>query len=642
MCGIVAIARPSGLDAGESGEVLNGMRDALSHRGPDEATSATFDGWVGLGHRRLSIIDIHGSHQPLSNEDGSIASIFNGEIYNFKALRAELQGRGHQFATAGDGEVIVHGYEEWGAGIFARLEGMFALVLVDRRREEVIAARDRSGIKPLFWTMHRGAVLWSSELKGLLAHPGIERRASALGMTLGLVRTHVPWPYTAFEGVFRQPPGSWLGVKRSGRLELRRFAPLVELDPPEPLAADRVEELAERTLMAAVERQLIADVPVGAFLSGGIDSTLIVALMRRLGVSPIHTFSVGVDRLKDDESEVAVRTARALGTTHHEIRLTAMSASELLKIPDLVDEPFAEVSIVAVRSLSRLARGHVRVALSGDGGDEVFGGYDSYRLVRLADAVGKAAGRRLGFAVGASADWLLRAQAWPDVARRALRFGCLVGKGAPMAHRTIVGHGWASSREAQLRSEALSAQLWASAAVPWDPPHSVRAAMWSDRIERLPNAMLTKVDAASMAESLEVRVPMLDEEVLRFAARLRPSELASYRLGKVMLRRVLARVFPEAPAWHAKRGFALPVDAWLRSSENARHMRELLGDRAARIEALTGCDAVREWSDFQANQTRLSAGSAAMRLIWLATVAHWAEQWHVKPPLALPDHAPIA
>jgi len=659
MCGLVSILRPAGLTEPERGALLQEMRDALAHRGPDDATEEVVDGWAGLGFRRLAIIDLEGARQPLRSEAGDVVCVFNGEIYNFRELRARLGALGHRFATEGDGEVIVHGYEQWGDAVAAELEGMFAFVLVDRRRGRALAARDRAGIKPLFWAEVPGGVLLASEIKGLLPHPDVRRVACGPALDLGLLRMHAPWPLTAFEGVRRLPPGAALTLERAGGAPvIRRFAPILGASVgasvgagagagAQPLPTGQaLVELAEEEIRGAVARQMVADVPVGAFLSGGIDSTLVVALMRRLSSEPLHTFSVGVDRAAYDESDVARETARRLGTVHHELRLESLRFEELAELPALYDEPFAETSAIGVRALSRAAREHVKVVLTGDGGDEVFGGYDTHRMVAVAELVRQALpgpARSLAERLGHGALEVLGRGAPNERARQALRLVSLLGADPAEAHRSLLGTlAWCAEPSALEATERLSEAVLARAAGPLDGwgagaaglsrarrawEGAARLGIATDRLERLPNAMLTKVDVASMAASIEVRVPLLDDALVRFADRVPASALVGPRRGKLLTRRVLERLLPGGPAWAKKRGFALPIDAWIRRAEP--EVRELFHAHQRPLRDLTGVDAVAALDDLVNGSPRLSAGTAGMRLLWLATVALWAARYRV-------------
>src|SRR5215471_3008731 len=440
MCGIAAIVRSKGLYEHERGATLTQMRDALAHRGPDDATLEQVDDWVGLGFRRLSIIDLEGARQPLWNETREIGCIFNGEIYNFQSLRERLIALGHRFSTRGDGEVIVHGYEQWGAEIAAMLEGMFAFILVDRTRDVVIAARDRFGIKPLFWTRLPGAVLLGSELKALLAHPETQRVANRLALELGSLRMHVPWPLTAFEGFFRLPPGALMQISRTGDVSLRRHSWIVKATPATSEAKQPLVDRACFKLEEVVRRQMVADVPVGAFLSGGIDSSVVVALMTRIAKEPVHTFSIRTPL--HDESEAAAETARRLGTRHHPVEMRELPLEDMLALPSLYDEPFAETSALGVRLLSIAARDHVKVALSGDGGDEIFGAYDEYRWLRHTSKM--RLNGSLGRRVHDGARRLLAKQRWPPPVRRGLHALVMISADQRFAHRELTCPQWAT------------------------------------------------------------------------------------------------------------------------------------------------------------------------------------------------------
>jgi asparagine synthase (glutamine-hydrolysing) len=627
MCGFVVVTRGEGSLAPVS--EVSARRDAVAHRGPDEASTEIFDEWVALGHRRLSIIDVAGAHQPLRSEDGQVVCIFNGELYNFATLRSRLKSLGHTFATAGDGEVIVHGYEQWGDDIFAMLEGMFSVALVDRKQRRLVLARDRFGIKPLFYRHDRDGLVAGSELKAVL--PSGTPRASRLALSLGAVRLHVPWPLTAFADVYRLPPGALLEVVDRGAPKLSRFAPMCEL--PERSERPSVEETLEQ-LRAAVARQMVADVPVGAFLSGGIDSTLIVALMRELARGEIHTFSI--QTLGEDEAAVAAETARELGVVHHSIPLAEITFDDLAALPSLYDEPFAETSALGVRALSRFAREHVKVALSGDGGDEIFGGYGSYRWIRAAGRL-PLRSRRLGN----FAHRLLLRRAWPARARQGLRAAILALDPPASAQRDVSTLSWAADVESRAMSEALSARILA-AATTHEAATPAAAAMLADRLERLPNAMLTKVDIASMSASLEVRVPLLDDPLVRFADRIAIGELVGTRFGKLLLRKSLARLPGSRLAWAKKRGFTLPLDRWMRSPAVEGRLGELLGDHAGTLQELTGVRVDETWRTFLTGTSRFSASTAAHELLWLANVALWADRFGIRTSVSSPlEDAPV-
>lgn len=619
MCGVVVVASRTP-NTQRDLAMATRMRDLLSHRGPDDASLETVNGWITLGHRRLSIIDLEGARQPLRSEDGNVVAIFNGEIYNYKALRTQLAARGHTFTTAGDGEVIVHGYEEWGTDIFARIEGMFAIVLVDRKRDALLLVRDRYGIKPLFYTFDGSTLFAASELKALAAaHP--TPRASRVALALGAMRMHVPWPLTAFENIYQLPPGALLELRRDQRPQLRRI--LYSL-PAATRTDDVSAETAREVLRAAVAKQMVADVPVGAFLSGGIDSTLVTSLMREVTGGEIHTFSIKTD--VEDESEVAATTARLLGTTHHTIALDDITFEDLREITAMFDEPFAETSAIGVRALSRRARDHVKVALSGDGGDEIFGGYLSYRLIR---AVSLGSSRFPGSAaVVNAAHSLLQRRRWSALARRVLRSTLLANPDASTAQRDMTTLSWAATDKLRQLSEELSARIARATGV--DDAEPARQAMLADRLERLPNAMLRKVDGASMNASLEVRVPLLDDDVVRYADRLPTSALMNFRFGKLLLRRVLEAMPTGDIAWARKRGFSLPLEQWMQNSLLADQLDTLFGDQAAVLTELTGENVAARWQSFRSGDSRFSQGTAAMQLLWFASVALWADRFGIR------------
>ncbi|HWE31655.1 MAG TPA: asparagine synthase (glutamine-hydrolyzing), partial [Polyangia bacterium] len=534
----------------------------------------------------------------------------------FQELRQRLLALGHTFRTDGDGEVLVHGYEEWGDDVARHVEGMFAFILVDRRRRRVIVARDRFGIKPLFWSRAAGAFVFASELKGLLVHPAVERVADTTALVLGRVRHHVPWPLTAFHGVFRLPPGALLQIDSAGH-RLVRFASMA-LPPDEdsrPRRSENIVEEAGIALESAVRRQLIADVPVGAFLSGGIDSTLLVTMMTRLAAHPVHTFSIRTSR-RDNESNIAAETARRLGTVHHTIDFSdRMTVDAVASLPTLCDEPFAETSILGVQMLSRAARQEVKVALSGDGGDEVFGGYDTYRVVEWTSRATAWLPSAATELVRTNAERLLSSAAWPDRLRQLLSLLALAGLDAASAHRRL---GSTASADAPVLSEfsrRLSARVDALAAPAGAGESFLRQAMATDRVERLTDAMLPKVDLASMSASLEVRVPMLDDALVRFANRLSDPQLASLRWGKLILRQLLDKLLPDGPAWMGKRGFSLPLDVWMRSPSARAQLEQVFVDAEPLLARLGQPSVLRRWRAFASGQRlQLSAGSAAKEL----------------------------
>ncbi len=377
MCGIVGIVAAPGGPAPEEA-VGHAMNAAITHRGPDDE-GLYCDGQAMIGMRRLSIIDLAGGHQPVHNEDGTIQAVFNGEIYNFRELRAELEARGHRFYTQSDTEVILHGYEEWGEDCFARLDGMFGIALWDTRTRTLVLARDKFGEKPLFYSHspHAGGrLIFASELKSLLRVPGVRLDPAPEAVRAYVCFGYVPSPGSIFEGVHKLPPGHTLRFV-DGQVSLRRYYRL-ELEPKHQLSeADAERELA-RLLDQAVASRLVADVPFGAFLSGGLDSSVVVALMSRHLSQPVRTFSIGFREAEYNELSDARRVSQHLGTEHRELVVEPDAVELLQHLVWYLDEPFADSSAVPTYLVAKLAREHVKMVLTGDAGDETFAGYDRY------------------------------------------------------------------------------------------------------------------------------------------------------------------------------------------------------------------------------------------------------------------------
>jgi asparagine synthase (glutamine-hydrolysing) len=556
MCGICGLVALDGSEVDASG--LAAMSRTLRHRGPDSDGSVV-DGPVGLAARRLSVIDPTGGDQPVENEDGTIRVVLNGEIYNHRELRADLERRGHEFATVSDTEALVHLYEEHGAGFVTRLRGMFALALWDSRRRRLVLARDPFGIKPLYYRSNRGVLAFASELGAL---PAGEVDLQALQAFLAL--NYVPAPLSIRHGTSKLPPGHLLIWEGPGEPRLERFA-----RPKPPVAsevrtgdeAELCEELRAR-LRDSVRAHLIADVPVGVLLSGGVDSGALTAFAARESTERIRTFSVGFEEASFDELADARRVAERFGTDHHE--LVVRPDPELL--PELAaafDEPFADSSALPAHLVSKLASQHVKAVLSGEGGDELFGGYYTYLADLLAARVGPLR-------------TLLRplVAALPSSERRAsFDYGAKRFVGA--AHLTPLERhcGWREIFSVDARSELLHPALHAD----YDPLAGQRSRYaeteGSEELARLQDVdlggyliddLLVKTDRAGMAHSLETRVPYLDEAVASFALAL-PTKLKVRGLAKKrLLRLAVEPLLPRSVVHGRKRGFSIPAAAWLR------------------------------------------------------------------------------
>jgi asparagine synthase (glutamine-hydrolysing) len=563
------------------------MCATLVHRGPD-AEGVHAGEWVGLGQRRLAIIDLHDrAVAPLANEDGSVWVTFNGEIYNFRELREDLQARGHVFRTATDTEVIVHLYEEFGDDCVSRMRGMFAFALWDERRRRLFAARDRLGKKPFCYTRTRGAFLFGSEIKALLADPDVSPEPDYRAIDSYLTYQYVPSPRTAFKGIHKLPAGHTLVCEADGSVLVRPY-----WRPPLPEKLQASEAEIERELLArldeAVRVRLVSDVPIGAFLSGGIDSSAVVALMARASDRPVKTFSVRFDGGADDETAVARLVAARYATDHHEITV-APDAAEVL--PSLVwhyNEPFADSSALPTFYISEFARRHVTVALSGDGGDESFGGYDNYGLVQAwsrADRI-PALPRR---ALSAGMAGLLDRLPYANGVARMSRGWSMLGGTLPDRYRlqcTILK----PQEKAAAYTGTLHALIESSPpatagpeSLPWNEAvDSVDWMMWHDQHFYLPDCLMVKTDIASMANSLEVRCPLLDHPLVEFAAAIPSALKRNGRGAKMILKRVLRDLLPDEVLHKRKTGFGVPLGSWFAGPLSALLRDTLLDERTAR------------------------------------------------------------
>jgi asparagine synthase (glutamine-hydrolysing) len=595
MCGIVGIvSAPGGSPPIEA--VGHAMNAAITHRGPDDE-GLYVDGQAMLGMRRLSIIDLAGGHQPVHNEEGTLQAVFNGEIYNFRELRAELEGHGHRFYTSSDTEVIVHGYEQWGEGVFARLDGMFGIALWDTKTRTLVLGRDRFGEKPLFYSHvtsgpraeHR--LIFASELKSLLQVPGFSRRISPEAVRAYVCYGYVPTPGSIFEGVGKLPPGHYLRFV-DGKVSIQRYYQL-ELQPKLGLTeADAERELAH-LLDQAVSSRLVSDVPFGAFLSGGLDSSVVVALMSRHLSQPVRTFSIGFREAEFNELSDAKRVSRHLGTEHHELVVEPDAVDLLQSLVWYLDEPFADASAVPTFLVAKLARERVKMVLTGDGGDETFAGYDRY--LRYLDLQRLGALKPAAAATAAVAGHLVPAERGFRLRRIAERLR------QPFPDSYLSG--------VALTRESVAEDLFGEAITPSSSGHygglgaSARAAEGLDPLDRcvaidfasyLPDDCLVKIDRMAMANSLEGRAPLLDHRVVEFGVRL-PRELrVKGQRGKYLLRKVAARWLPPEVLSKPKQGFGIPLAKWFRGPL-AGLAADLLGSQAFRQRGLLRPEAAQRY-----------------------------------------------
>ena len=616
MCGIAGLfhyAEPALV----ARETVARMVAPLRHRGPDDQ-GVHLAGTMGLGHARLSIIDVAGGHQPIFNEDRTVAVICNGEIYNHRELRRGLEERGHRFATRSDTEVIVHLWEELGAGCVERLAGMFALAVADFRRRTLLLARDRVGKKPLYLADDGRRLGFASELKSLLAAGLIRPEIDPEALDLYLAYGYVPAPWTIFRGATKLPAGHLALIdERGARVERYWDVPTEGAQDAGPAADERLASELERLLASAVRDRLESDVPLGAFLSGGLDSGTIVSLMSEASSTPVRTHTVGFADRASDEREDAAAVARALGADHLETEVRPDLADVLPRIAWHLDEPFADPSAVPTWYVSRETRRRVTVALSGDGGDELFAGYgEKYGMhlmeERLRSFLPAPLRRGLFPSLGRS---------WPRSPRlpRALRLGGLfrnLSVDAPRSYdfdrRLIPPHLEERLFGGRRRFDPFAAIEPHLARAPREP---LARALYLDLKTWLADDGLVKVDRMSMAHSLEVRCPLLDHRIIEFAARLPARLKLAGGTSKVLLRQVAARRLPAGILARPKRGFAPPVSRWLREDLRDLSRDLLLAPDAFGRELFDRREVERLLDDHAAR--RLEAGWALWTLLML-------------------------
>jgi len=586
MCGICGVVSDK---QAVKPELVEAMISVLRHRGPDDCGSYSSRGeappYAALGHSRLSIIDLESGHQPISNEDGNVWVTYNGEIYNFRELREDLVGRGHRFSTKTDTEVIVHLYEEKGEACVEALRGMFSFAVWDERRKVLFAARDRLGQKPFYYAHTRDRFVFSSEIKAIIQDEGIPRRLDREALDHYLTYQYVPHPMTMFEGIRKLPPGHWLRLA-DRELEVREYWQVPQPAPARRGFKEWCSELRE-LMEECVRLRLVSDVPLGAFLSGGIDSSITVGLMSRMTGDPVRTFAIGFDDPSYDEMGYASQAAESFGTKHREFRVTPDAMDVIPKLIWHHDEPFGDSSAIPTYYVALRTSEHVKVALTGDAGDECFDGYPRYiatKIAALADGVPWPL--RLAF----------RQRLWrhfpapPELKSRRARFKKLVlglsqepvdrylawmSAFDEQDKRLLYDDGLAESLEGVDSSEFLRSLF---NRFPGDP---VARAATVDLSSYLPCDLLTKVDVACMANSLESRSPFLDHKLVEFAATI-PTEYKLRRFRtKYVLREAFKDLLPAEIVKRGKMGFGVPIARWFRE-ELRDFAREILLSKTAR------------------------------------------------------------
>jgi asparagine synthase (glutamine-hydrolysing) len=564
MCGIAGVVSTT-RESNITEALVHRMCQQIVHRGPDDEGLYVADG-AGLGMRRLSIIDLEGGHQPVLNEDRSSWIVYNGEIYNFLELRPELENRGHRFRTHCDTEVIIHLYEEMGADCVNKLRGMFALAIYDKTKRKLTLARDRLGKKPLHYAFHKGNLYFASEIKSILAVVPELAEVNSQGLLEYLNYGYVPDPITAFTGIHKLLPGHLLEFQ-DGKIHIRQYWDLPEYDTHSPKNEEECLEELEQRLFEATKIRLISDVPLGAFLSGGIDSSTIVALMARASSGPVKTFSIGFKKDDFNEAHYARIVANKFGTDHHEMILEPDVVHTVEHLTSSLEEPFGDSSMLPTYYVSQMARQHVTVALSGDGGDEMFAGYDRYRVH---------AGRRIFEHIPEWARKFYRDQIFPRLpdGTRGRNFGYNASLSwqeryvdrlsfLPVFERgtPLLSHDF---RQILTRSDDpgnVLRRYFAQAPA----KDSVDQTLYVDTKTYLVSDILTKVDRMSMLNSLEVRVPILDHVFVEWVTGLPPQWKLRGNQQKYIFRKLAERVgVPREALYRQKQGFALPLVHWLR------------------------------------------------------------------------------
>jgi asparagine synthase (glutamine-hydrolysing) len=599
MCGIaggVWSSHGSGLTIDQ----LRAMTNSIQHRGPDDEglwiqppsphpnhlLNPTWNSGVGLGFRRLSIIDLDTGRQPMGNEDGSVQIVFNGEIYNYRQLRHRLEGSGHRFSSHSDTETIVHLYEDLGTDCFKHFNGMFAIAVWDSKKNRLVLARDRLGKKPLFYWHDQDQIYFASELKALRTLPGFPQAINHGAIDAYLTYQYIPHPMTIYQGVHKLPPGHFL-IFENGRIQIQRYWD-IDWSYETQISIQQAKSELRDKLTAAVELRLRSDVPLGAFLSGGIDSSLVCAIAQKLLKTPLRTFAIGFSEADFDETSYAASVAKHLGTQHERFEVQPDAVGILDALVDHYDEPFSDSSAVPTWYLCELTRRSVTVALSGDGGDELFGGYERYRALQLSQQL------QNYLPVG----WLSQSRiirSLPDsnarrsLLRRIRRFCEALGQPAPQRYMNWIQIFGESARIHLYKDSFIESlpdqdpfaflqQAWTQANPNQRDP--ISCAMATDLQTYIPCDLMTKVDMASMRHSLEARQPFLDYTLVQWAMSL-PLKLKMHRgVGKWLLRETFKDELPTEIWTRQKMGFGIPIAKWFRTSLKDRTIDALLGPDA--------------------------------------------------------------
>jgi len=608
MCGINGIYHFQAT-ADVDQKLVRRMTEVLTHRGPDDE-GFYFDDRVGLGHRRLSIIDVAAGHQPLGNETGRIQIVFNGELYNFQELRKNLISQGHRFKTNSDTEVIVHQYEQDGVGCLEKFRGMFAFAIWDADRQQLFAARDRLGQKPFVYAEREGKFYFASELKAILEDRTFPRQLDPRALDHYLTYQYVPAPMTIFRGIYKLQPGHYMLVNRQG---IVREEPYWQLSFKDKLQL-REEEYCERfrTLLDEATRlRLISEVPLGAFLSGGVDSSAVVASMAKLSAKPVKTFSIGFTEKRYDETAYAAQVAARFGTEHEQLTVKPNAIDILPKLIWHYNEPYADASAIPTYYVAQMTRQHVTVALNGDAGDESFAGYERYLAMKIGQGINVVPRALRKEMFGALAGFLASgADEKKGFFSRTRRFSSMMKEEGVDRYLHLVRFFERAEREKMYRP-SLRQSLQSSWAEDYirekyaatDAPDEVERIMQLDINTYLPEDLLVKVDIATMANSLEARSPLLDHKLVEFAARVPLEYKLRGRTGKYLMKQALRGILPDQILDRSKMGFGVPISEWFRG-ELSGYLEDHLFAADCASREYFDMDFLRQLSDQHQNRFR--------------------------------------
>jgi asparagine synthase (glutamine-hydrolysing) len=631
MCGVCGIYN-AGSGAPVSPQLIEQMTHLIAHRGPDDS-GAYCDGSLGLGFARLSIIDLSGGHQPMCNENGDVWIVFNGEIWNYKTLRQELLEKGHHFRTNSDTETIIHAYEEYDTDCVAHLHGMFGFAIWDGRRKRLLLARDRAGKKPLYYTRVDGDFIFASEIKSLLCHPRVKREANVQALADFLSVRYVPAPATLFNNIYKILPGHWLLIEQNtAREEQKRYWDFTFGETEQHPIEEYIQGIKQH-IHRAVEERMMADVPVGAMLSGGVDSSIITGIMSTLTSQKVKTFSVGFDHPEYSELPYARLVADHFGTDHYEL---VVESSDLARYWPLLtwhrDEPVSEPSDLGVYLVSKLARQHVKVVLSGEGGDELFAGYPKYVVDWIAHYYHLLPGPMRDQIITPLIDCLPYSMRKLKMAARNLS--------QPAPQRWM---NWFGVFNGSLKENLLSTGTKASIEMDssrvfrgWLEKNPQRddlsAMLYLDTKIWLPDNLLMKGDKMTMAASLEARIPLLDYQLTEYAASIPSNVKTRLFKAKYLLKRAFADFLPEPVLTRKKMGFNVPTGIWFREGQRGLITRLLLSERMRDRGYFNDAFVARMVRDHLEGKTNYQA-----QLFALASLELWFRVFIDSPQLAMPQ-----